>query len=231
MSEHNRVAFYDFDGTLASSNVVTRCAYLVRNQPAKVRAILKYTKLVLEIPLWIGLNLYSRRLFNKIFYREYQGMEKDCLQQLAEPLFENVILPTVYLGAKPLIDADRKNGFRLVLISGALDFALGPVVRYFGFDEVICNQLIYQDGIATGEIAPPLIAENEKVTAMQKSCQASSAEMGKSKAYSDSSSDLPMLEAVGEPIAVNPDCRLKKVAIKRGWSILDLRKGSYASNQ
>ena len=231
MSEHPRIAFYDFDGTLVASNVVTRYAYLAKNQPAKVRAVLKYTKLVLAIPLWVGLNLYSRRLFNQVFYREYRGMRRDWLRELAEPLFESVIRPTIYPGAKSLIEADRKQGFRPVLISGALDFALEPVVRYFGFDEMICNRLVYQDGAATGEIAPPLIAENEKVAAMHESCRASSAEMAESKAYSDSSSDVPMLEAVGRPAAVNPDRRLKRIALERGWPVLDLRKGNHVDHR
>ncbi|MBI3697591.1 MAG: HAD-IB family hydrolase, partial [Acidobacteria bacterium] len=64
-----RTAFYDLDGTLLSGNIVTRYAFFARNHPSRVTAALKYTKLVLSVPLLIALDLYSRRLFNEVFYR------------------------------------------------------------------------------------------------------------------------------------------------------------------
>ncbi len=220
----NRMAFYDLDGTLVSSNIVTRYAFLAKNHPSRARAILKYTKLLLSVPMLMGLDVYSRRLFNEIFFHEYRGMKKDWLRELAEPLFEKVIRPTIYPGAKALVEADRDRGFRPVLVTGELDFALDPVVRYFGFQDVICNSLVYEDGAATGEVASPLIAEREKVAAMMRVCREYHVEMAQSKAYSDSSSDVPMLESVGKPAAVNPDWRLKRVAAERGWPVLDLKK-------
>ena len=222
-----RMAFYDFDGTLASSNVVTRYAYYARKLPSRLRAAAKYTQLLVTVPLWIGLNLYSRRLFNEIFYRQYRGLERDWLRNLGEPLFEKVIRPTIFPGARALLEADRAAGFRLVMVSGGLDFALEPVVRYFSFDDVICNTLVYNQGAATGEISPPLIAEQEKVAAIIRLCREANAEVGDSKAYSDSSSDLPMLEAIGHPAAVHPDRRLRLTARKRGWPVLDLKRGDH----
>ncbi|MBI3697801.1 MAG: HAD-IB family hydrolase [Acidobacteria bacterium] len=221
-----RTAFYDLDGTLLSGNIVTRYAFFARNHPSRVKAALKYTKLVLSVPLLIALDLYSRRLFNEVFYREYRGLRKDWLEAQSERLFEEVIRPGIYPGAKALVDADRAQGYRLVLVTGGLDFYLRPVLRYFGFDDLICNSLVWDNGTATGEIAPPLIAELEKVAAIQKLCRDHGVDTAHSKAYSDSFSDLPMLESVGLPAAVHPDRRLKRVAVERGWPILDLRTPS-----
>lgn len=220
-----KTAFYDLDGTLLSGNVVTRYAFFARNHPSTATAVLKYTKLLLSVPVWIGLDFYSRRLFNEVFYREYRGMRRDWLEGLAERLFEEVIRPEIYPGAKALVDADRDKGYRPVLVTGALDFDLGPVVRHFGFDEVICNRLVFENGTATGEIARPLIAEREKQEALMSLCRERNVDTAQSKAYSDSFSDLPMLESVGLPVAVHPDRRLRRVALERGWPMLDLKEG------
>lgn len=223
MDESIRAAFYDFDGTVVSSNVVTRYAHFAKNHPSRLQACWRYGKLLATVPVWIGLDIYSRRLFNEIFYREYRGLSESWLRDEAERLFEREVRPKVFPGAKAHLDADHRAGYRLVLVSGGLDFAIAPAVRYFGFDDVIANRLVYENGIATGQVAPPLLAEEAKVEAIRSYCRQYNVETAQSKAYSDSLSDLPMLEAVGLPAAVNPQRRLRRVAVERDWPILDLK--------
>ena len=216
------MAFYDLDGTLVSGNIVQRYAFFVRHLPSRARA-LKYARLLVSAPFWIALDFWSRQLFNQVFYREYRGMRRDWLQGMDEELFRRAVVPTIYPRAKALVEADRGAGFTPVLVTGELDLALGPLVRYFGFDAVISNSLVWQHGVATGEVAAPLVAEREKVEAMRRLAAGRGAELGQSKAYSDSFSDSPMLESVGQPAAVHPDRRLKRLALERGWPILSLK--------
>ncbi len=175
--------------------------------------------------MWLVMEYRSRRKFNIVFFREYRGMKAATLRSQAEKLFYEEILPTIYPDTKALLQEDRRQGYLPVLVTGELDVALEEVIRYLGFQAVICNSLVFADGVATGEVKAPLIAEEEKVRAMKALCREYGTEMKQSKAYSDSFSDLPMLEAVGIPAAVNPDRRLKRVALDRGWTILDLKRG------
>ena len=146
------------------------------------------------------------------------------LNGLAEAMFEEVVRPSIFPGARKLIEEDRRQGYRLVLVSGELDFALRPVVRYLGFDRLVANSLELRAGVATGELVPPVVAEQGKAALIERISKDLGAEASESKAYSDSSSDLAMLDAVGHPAAVNPDRRLKRVAKACGWPVLKLEK-------
>jgi fatty acyl-CoA reductase len=225
MSPNQRLAFYDFDGTLTSGNIVRRYAYFTLHQPSKARAALKFSKLLLSIPTWLALESRSRRRFNEVFFREYRGMREQVLRAQSQQLFDEEILPSIYPDTQALLEDDRRQGFLPVLVSGELDVALDEVIRYLGFQSLISNRLVFKDGVATGEVEAPLIAEEEKVRAMERLCQHYGTEMERCKAYSDSFSDLPMLDAVGIRAAVNPDRKLKRAARERGWPILDLKRG------
>jgi HAD superfamily hydrolase (TIGR01490 family) len=218
------LAFYDLDGTLVSSNVVTQYAFYARRQPGRMRAARKVAKLLLLIPGLIVLDLYSRPLFNTVFYREYRGYRREWLEGSAGLLFERVLKPAIYPGARALVAADRDSGYRTVLLTGSPDFAAAPLAQHLGFDELVANRLVFRDSIATGEMEPPLLAGAVKAAAIRETCARYNIETSCCKAYSDSMSDLPMLEAVGHPAAANPGRRLRRVALARGWPIIDLKE-------
>lgn len=227
MTESPRpIAFYDFDGTLASSNIVTRYAYLVRRLPQRARAYWKLARLIASVPGYLALDHISRSRFNLAFFKEYRGTRLDWLEGQAQDLFDEFIRPSIYAGAREMVAQDRVQGYRPVLVSGELDFVLRPAVRYFGFDGLIANVLLFEHGVATGKVATPLIAEAAKVKAMAGCCGGDREELRRAKAYSDSFSDVPMLEAVGIPCAVNPDHRLRAAAEARGWPVRELRRAA-----
>ena len=215
-----RVAFYDFDGTLVGSNVVTRYFFFARRAPAMFDRLRRSSIVVCGLPYWIWLDSRSRLRFNEVFYRGYRGLSEAWLRETAERLWEEEIKPSVYRGSRELIEADRREGFEPVLVTGGLDFAVGPAARKLGFERLVANRMIFCDSIATGELEKPLLAEKGKVEAIEEFCRRYNVDTAASKAYSDSFSDVPMLECVGRPTAVNPDSRLRAFAAQRGWPIL-----------
>ena len=219
-----RVAFYDFDGTLVSGNVVTRYARLARRHPDLSQARWRYMKALLGVPLWLALDAVSRRLFNEVFFRQYRGLDEAWLRAEARGLFESAIRGEQFPHARERVELDRAEGYRTVLVSGGLDFLLEPAVDYFGFDGLLANRMCFREGSATGELVPPLLAGDAKVQAMRDYASSHGLDMREARAYSDSGSDIPMLRCVGSPVATNPDRRLQRAAQSSGWPILDLRR-------
>ena len=227
-TESVRLAFYDFDGTLASGTIVHRYAYFAGRQRSRLDAFSRRARLLLKLPLFVGVNHLSRRRFNEVFFREYRGLDRRTLTYLSWQLLGEQIRPTIYPAARAALAADRAAGYRLVLLSGELDVALAPVAAELGFDDLVCNRLVYRDGVASGEVVAPLLAEGEKAAAIRRICQAHGTTPATARAYSDSLSDLPMLEEVGEPFAVNPERRLRRLAQSRGWPIVNWRDPAHA---
>ena len=217
-----KAAFYDLDSTLLSCNLVTTYAYYARNDRSIPKAAYRFTKVLVSVPLLFGLDLYSRSLFNVFFFRAYRGMHRDRLIGLADDLFEVTLKPSIYPRAPELVRRTREGGYRNILVTGALDFTVRPIALHFGIDEVISNRLEFKNHVATGRVLPPLVAESEKATIIRAYAEQEGINLEESCAFSDSTSDIPMLVVTGHPIATNPSQRLRRVALKKGWPILDL---------
>src|SRR5689334_9746286 len=142
-------AFYDVDGTLISANVVNAFAYYALNQPSIAASLWRAATTVTQIPLYWVADKVSRKFFNETFYKVYEGQSEDRLVVLAEDMFEDVLKKTIYKRTRPLIEESRRAGCRQVIVSGALDFVLDPLVRHLGIDDVICNRLEFVNGYAT----------------------------------------------------------------------------------
>jgi HAD superfamily hydrolase (TIGR01490 family) len=222
----NKAAFYDLDGTLLSCNLISMHAYYARNDRNPVKGAYQFTKVLLSVPVYFGLDLYSRSTFNRFAFRAYKGMHRDRLIGLSDDLFEVTLKPSIFPKAETLIQTTRELGYRNVLVTGTLDFQVRPIALHFGFDEVICNRLEFKKHEATGRVLPPLLAENEKARSIREYAAEENIDLAQSCAFSDSKADLPMLSAVGHPVATNPTRRLRRVALEKNWPILELRETS-----
>ncbi len=216
-------AFYDLDGTLVRTNLVNTLGFFARNQPGLLRSVGRTARTLLEIPLFAAADLYSRKVFNSIFFNSYKGESEDRLRHLGDELFEKVVRPNIYPGAYTLVARSKQLGLRQVLVTGALDFSVGRLVEHLGFDDHVSNRLEFVGGLATGRLLPPVIASATKASWIRTYAEREGLSLSDSYCYSDSMSDLPMLSMVGHPAAVNPGLRLRATAVRHDWPILDLR--------
>ena len=163
----NSAAFYDVDGTLIKTNIVHSFAFYASRHSSITQSAIATLKTAASIPVFWAADKLSRKWFNEIFYRSYQGASEDRLVVLAEELFEDVIKPNIYPRARDLIEESRRAGCRQVLLSGALDFTMRPLARYLGADDLLANQLEFVDGYATGKLKKPFIAGATKADVMR----------------------------------------------------------------
>ena len=216
-------AFYDLDGTLLSTNLVHTFAFYARNDQGILRSLGRTAATFLGIPLFLATDVYSRKVFNDIFFKWYRNQSEDRLRYLSQDLFDDVIKPSIYPGTRELLDKSRSLGLRQVVVTGALDISIKPLLRHLGIEEYVANRLEFVDSVATGRLVPPIMASATKASWIRTYAERQSISLSECFCYADSMSDLPMLSMVGHPTATNPDLRLRSTALRHDWPILSLK--------
>jgi HAD superfamily hydrolase (TIGR01490 family) len=216
-------AFFDLDGTLLRGNILNHYVYYARTDPSLSGRLLRLLKLGTKVPYFWTLDRIDRHMFNEVFYKSYAGLSQDRLAVLGQELWDLVLSKNLYPGAQALIDGDRGLGRKLVLLTGALDFVAAPAAKALGFDFYFASHLEYdKNGLATGELLPPVMAGPEKAQFVRAFCREHDLDIEQCVAYADDAADLPMLSTVGRPVAVNPDIRLATTARSHHWPIVRL---------
>ncbi|GAC1312843.1 MAG: hypothetical protein NVSMB12_03630 [Acidimicrobiales bacterium] len=119
--------------------------------------------------------------------------------------------------ARPLLEQHRRNGIKTVLATTSPDHLVRPLAERLGVDDLIATRYVVRDGRFTGQLDGPFIWSTGKIAAVRRWAAEHDVDLADSFAYSDSVYDVPLLAAVGHPFAVNPDPRLRLVAMARRW--------------
>jgi HAD superfamily hydrolase (TIGR01490 family) len=151
-----------------------------------------------------------------------KGWQVEQVQQIVRETLDELINPYVYAEAAALIGEHRAAGRDVVLVSGSGDEMVRPIGEALGITDVIASRMVVIDGRYTGEIDFYAAGEN-KVTEVHKLAAERGYDLSDSFAYSDSVTDVPLLSSVGHPTAVNADRGLRRVALERGWPMLEFR--------
>lgn len=151
------------------------------------------------------------------------GWEVEKVKQIVSETLDTIVDPMVYEEALDLIAHHRMLGHQIIIISSSGTDVVEPIGERLGADLAIGTQVGIEDGKYTGEILFYAYGPG-KAEAMRSLAAERGYDLTECYAYSDSFTDVPMLEAVGHPVAVNPDTELRKVAVEKHWPIRDFAK-------
>src|SRR4029077_17308961 len=148
-----------------------------------------------------------------------KGWDQSRVSAIVRETLDEVLTPIIYAEALELIEEHKKAGRKTVIVSSSPAETVEPIGEYLGVDDVIATRArLDEKGHYTGELEFYAYASH-KADAVREMAVAERLDLASSYAYSDSITDLPMLELVGHPIAVNPDRELARVAREREWEI------------
>ncbi|MHB1726461.1 MAG: HAD-IB family phosphatase [Acidimicrobiales bacterium] len=217
LSPERQLAAFDLENTLVASNVVDSFAWLASRHLPPAERIAFVSELLHQAPALLLLDRRDRGDFLRSFYRRYEGAPADRLRDDAWELFNDLLLAKSFPAGIARVRKHRALGHRTVLITGALDLVVEPLRPLF--DDVVCARLSEAEGRFTGRLGElPPIGE-ARALLLAEYARAEGLRLEQSMAYADSSSDLPMLEVVGYPVAVNPEAKLAAIARRRGWLV------------
>jgi HAD superfamily phosphoserine phosphatase-like hydrolase len=225
LSPDRHLAAFDLENTLVASNVVASYAWLAASRLGQADRARMVARLLAEAPSLAAADRRDRSDFLRSFYRRYEGAPLEQLRADSAEALSGLLLSRSFPDAIARVRLHRRLGHRTVLITGALDVVVEPLRPLF--DHVVCAEATTEQRngveVLTGHLrhAPP--TAEARVRVLLDLCREWELDPAESVAYADSSSDLSMLEAVGFPVAVNPEPRLATIARTRGWLVEDFK--------
>lgn len=211
-----RGAFFDMDKTLIAENsgsvyMKHRFAQgeIGRWQLARgLGAYLQYKLGLLDIRAW-----------TQEVMAEFRGRPEAELLAAAHALFRRSLLPLVYPEAARLVRMHQERGDVVCIVTGATRFVVEPLAAHLGVEHMIYTRLEVSAGAMTGRVIEPICFERGKIHWLREFISEQGVDLARSFFYTDSVTDLPLLDLVGHPVVVNPDPRLYRTALRRRWPV------------
>jgi len=211
--------FFDVDGTIAKTTIVHYYAYFREQRMSAIVAKCWRAAFLLKCVYYLIMDKIDRGRLNKIFYRSYAGLDAKEIYAQAEACHQEVMRPKVFPEAMACIKDYQASGRLVVLVTGSIDFIIAPLAAELSTKHVLAPALVVRGGRFTGELDSAPVSGEEKVRRMKSFADEHDVDLAQSHAYGDSIADLPMLQAVGHPHAVNPDGDLLRTATQRHWPV------------
>jgi len=212
-------AFFDLDKT-----VIAKASLIAFSRPFYREGLV--TRRILAKGIW-GQALFLRfgarpEALERLRLRMLaltEGWEQERVKRIVADTLNQVVGPITYKEAVELIAKHKDEGRPVYIVSAAPEEIVEPLARYLGAEEAIASQAAVSAGRYTGQLLNYTYGP-QKAATIRLIAERDNLDLTESWAYSDSATDLPMLEAVGHPVVVNPDRALRRIAQMRGWPVL-----------
>ena len=216
-------AFFDLDKTvLAKSSTLAFGRPFFQGGLINRRAVLKaaYAQLVFSLQ---GADAQQMERLRAQITEMCTGWDVATVHDIVRETLHDIVEPLIYAEAADVIEEHRLAGREIVIVSSSGADVVEPIGELLGADRVVATRMVMVDGRYTGDIEFYAYGEN-KAVAIRELAAAGGYDLADCFAYSDSITDLPMLEAVGYPTVVNPDRALRKVAAEREWPVREFSR-------
>ncbi len=218
-----RVAIFDFDGTLYSKETFQLMMDHLKNHPKHSRRYRQFYRAIM--PPYIGhkLKIYPERKMRERSVQAYLSALETFTKTELEQFFGEIadrMHDDMNLNVVERLQAHVANNDYVMLVSGAFTPLLHAVTETLPIKTIIGTEVLYKDNIVDHRTPLSHIQGPLKTIKIKEALKGWEIDWANSYAYGDSYSDLPVLELVGHPIAVQPKADLRKVAEKRNWEII-----------
>jgi HAD superfamily hydrolase (TIGR01490 family) len=171
-------------------------------------AYLRYKAGVLDIGAW------TRKAM-----LEFQGQSERALTREARKWFDEMVEKKIYPEAEEIVRRHHAEGHVVAIVSGATKFVVRPLAERLGIKHFLYTRLEVEHGRFTGRVVEPICFEEGKIYWLQQFIEEQDIDLAKSWFYTDSITDLPLLDLVGHPVVTNPDPFLYREAARRRWPV------------
>ncbi len=213
----NYIAFYDLDHTILEDNSATHLVREARERGIMGKKLFRHAVL-LSILYKLGIGNSTKMIIRMLSW--LKGLRAATIYQLCEEVFSAQIVGKFRPEILETIQEHRSRKGGVVLLSSASEPICKPVAKYLEMDDLICSLLESHDGILTGTTQGKLVYAKEKAYRLIEYCKDHGYSADEAYYYGDSFTDEHVMKAVGHPVAVDPDKKLLKIALKNGWPIM-----------
>ena len=209
-------AFFDVDKTLISEN--SGSLYMKhRYEKGEISGWELFKGLGVYLRYKVG--LLDIASWTRDTMQQFKGDSERALAREARAWMAEKVVPTIYPEGAQIVGQHLAEGHVVAIVSGATKFVVKPLAEHLGIKHMLYTRLEVEKGRFTGRVVEPICFEDGKIYWLQQLVDEQNIDLAKSYFYSDSITDLPLLDLVGHPVVTNPDPRLYREAIRRRWPV------------